>query len=172
MSELETEATRPTDAVGRVLFFISYIFALIGGFLISGLSIMTVISVFGRYLFSAPIPGDFEMIALGTAVTVFLFLPYCHLMKGNVIVDLFLSWAPKSVQAFFDVLSNLLLAVIAGAISWRMWFGTQDMIEYNEITFILGIPIWWVFPFAVVSFALLSVSALYTSVCSFGEMRQ
>ena len=172
MSESETEVARPTDPVGRVLFFISYIFVLIGGFLISGLSIMTVISVFGRYLFSAPVPGDFEMIALGTAVTVFLFLPYCHLMKGNVIVDLFLSWAPQSIQSFFDLLSNLLLAVIAGAISWRMWLGGQDMIEYNEITFILGIPIWWVFPFAVVSFALLSASALYTSVCSFREMRQ
>jgi TRAP-type C4-dicarboxylate transport system permease small subunit len=172
MAELETEVARPTDPVGRALFFISYIFVIIGGLLITGLSIMTVISVFGRYLFSTPVYGDFEMIEMGTAVSVFMFLPYCHLKKGNVIVDLFLSWAPKSVQSFLDVLSSLLLAVIAGVISWRMWYGTLDMIEYNEISFILGIPIWWAFPFGVACFALLSASALYTSAISFKEMRR
>ena len=69
-----------------------------------GLAGMVVVSVLGRWLFSAPVFGDFEMVGMGTAIAVFLYLPYCHMRRGNVIVDLFLSRTPKRLQIFFDVI--------------------------------------------------------------------
>jgi TRAP-type C4-dicarboxylate transport system permease small subunit len=136
----------------------------------AALTVMSVISVLGRYLLSAPIPGDFELVTMGTAVSVFLFLPYCHLQRGNVVVDLFLSWAPRRVQAFFDGASGLLLAAIAGVLSWRMIHGGLDMHRYSEVSYILALPIWPVFPVAVLALALLSASCLYTAVRDFREM--
>jgi TRAP-type C4-dicarboxylate transport system permease small subunit len=137
------------------------VFALAGGVLMAWLAVMTVISVFGRWLFSAPIYGDFEMVAMGTAVSVFLFLPYCQMRKGNVVVDVFLNWAPNRVQRFFDLIGQLVLATIAGALAWRMWLGAEDMLKYNEISMILGIPVWIAFPFGVAGFAMLAVCCLY-----------
>lgn len=163
MAEIHSEIPRPTDPIGRVLFRCAYLFALAGGVLMSAIAVMVVVSVLGRWLFLAPIPGDFEMVAMGTAIAVFLFLPYCHLIKGNVIVDLFLAWAPPKVRSLFDMLSGALLAVIAGILAWRMVLGGLDMHRYHETSVILGIPIWPAFPFAVLSFALLAAACLYTA---------
>jgi TRAP-type C4-dicarboxylate transport system permease small subunit len=170
MAETDTEAARPADPVGRALFSCAYVLILIGGFLMAALTVMSVISVLGRYLFSAPVPGDFELVTMGTAIAVFLFLPYCHLQRGNIVVDLFLSWAPRKVQVFFDGASGLLLAAIAGVLSWRMAQGGLDMHRCNEVSYILALPIWPVFPVAVLALALLAASCLYTAVRDFRDI--
>lgn len=167
MAETLEQSARPSDPVGRALLFCSYALVLLGGVLMALLTVMSVISVLGRYLFSAPIPGDFELVTMGTAISVFLFLPYCHLQRGNVVVDLFLSWAPRKVQIFFDGVSGLLLAAIAGVLAWRMVRGAFDMHQYNEVSYILALPVWPVFPFAVLALALLSAACLYTALRDF-----
>lgn len=164
MAETQTASARPVDPVGRALFLCSYYLVLIGGFLMTAITVMVVISVLGRWLFSMPISGDFELVTMGTAIAVFLFLPYCHLQRGNVVVDLFLSWAPQRVQSAFDALSGLVLAAIAGGLAWRMVQGGFDMHQYGETSYILALPVWPVFPVAVLSMALLSISCLYTTV--------
>ncbi len=163
MTESPAEFSPSDHRVGRVLFACSYALALIGGVIMVGLTALVVISVTGRWLFSAPIFGDFEMVAMGTAVSVFLFLPYCHMNRGNVIVDVFLSWAPRKVQSFFDIIGSLVLAVIAGVLTWRMTLGGLEVFEYSETTYILALPLWWAFPFAVASFALLTICCLFTA---------
>jgi TRAP-type C4-dicarboxylate transport system permease small subunit len=167
MADTQTERARPTDPVGRALHFCSYILVLAGGFLMSGLTVMTVVSVTGRKLFNSPIQGDYELVTIGTAIAVFLFLPYCHLQRGNVVVDLFLSWAPKRVQTLFDALSGLLLAAIAGGFGWRMALGGQDMHRYNDVSYILALPTWPVFAIAAPALVLLSACGLYTAVRDF-----
>ncbi len=170
MAETQTERARPADPVGRALHFFSYLLVLVGGFLMSALTVMTVVSVMGRYLFNSPIQGDYELVTMGTAISVFLFLPYCHLRRGNVVVDLFLSWAPRKVQSFFDAASGLLLAAIAGILAWRMIHGGLDMHQYGEVSYILALPVWPVFPFAVLALGLLSAACLYTAIRDFREM--
>ena len=164
MTENQAPEARPADPVGRVLFALSLALMLAGGVLMSLLAIMIVVSVTGRWLLSAPIPGDFEMVAMGTAMAVLLFFPYCHMKRGNVIVDLFLAWAPKRLQAACDLLGDLLLGAIAAGLGWRMTLGGVDMWRYGETTVTLSIPIWWAFPFGVAGFALLAACCLYTAL--------
>ncbi len=164
MSDTSPETVDFEHAIGRGLFFCSRMAAMLGGVIMTALTIMVVLSVLGRWLISSPIYGDFEMVEMGTAISVFLFLPYCHMTRGNVIVDLFLSWASRRTQLFFDVLGSLALSVIAGGLSWRMIHGGLEMVEYGETTYILALPLGWAFPFAVLSFALLSLCAAYTAI--------
>ncbi len=164
MSELSEQRVVYDDPIGGALYFSSRMAAILGGLIMTGLTIMVVVSVLGRWLISAPIYGDFEMVELGTAVSVFLFLPYCHMNRGNVIVDLFLAWAPKRAQVFFDILGSIFLSVIAAVLVWRMILGGFEMAAYNETTYILALPLWWAFPFAVASFALLALCAAYTAI--------
>lgn len=170
MAEIDIKLARPSDPVGRALLFCSHALVVVGGFLMAGITVMTVVSVLGRYLFSAPIFGAYELVTMGTAVSMFLFLPYCHLQRGNVVVDLFLSWAPRKVQIFFDGVSGLLLAAIGGMLAWRMVHGGLDMYEYNEVSYILALPIWPIFPFAVLALLLLAAISLYTAVRDFREI--
>jgi TRAP-type C4-dicarboxylate transport system permease small subunit len=164
MSDVNTLVSRPADPVGRVLLSISYWLAVAGGVLMAGLATMVIVSVLGRALFSAPIYGDFEMVAMGNAVGVSLFLPYCQMKKANVVVDLFLSWAPERVQSRLDGVGSLILLAISAMLTWRLWVGTFEMHEVHETTMILGITIWWAFPPITLSFAVLTLACLYTAV--------
>jgi len=154
----------PRDVVGRSLFRLAYVLALAGGVLMCAVGLMVVVSIVGRALFSKPIYGDFELVAMGTAISVFLFLPYCHLTKNNVIVDLFLARAPERLRTFFDSVGSLLFGVIAAVLTWRSVLGGIDMHEYNETSMILSIPVWIAFPFIVFSLGVLSICCLYTAM--------
>ena len=161
--EATDAVARPTDPVGRTLLLSARVFALLGGIIMVGLAGMVVASVLGRWLFSAPVFGDFEMVGMGTAIAVFLYLPYCHMRRGNVIVDLFLSRTPKRLQIFFDVIGSVALATIASMLCWRMAVGGLETLETNETTYILALPLWWAFPFCVLAMGLLALCCLYTA---------
>ena len=154
---------RPTGPVGHTLLLSARAFALLGGIIMVGLASMVVASVLGRWLLSSPVFGDFEMVSMGTAIAVFLYLPYCHMRRGNVIVDLFLSRTPKRLQIFCDVIGSVALAAIAGMLCWRMAVGGLEILKTNETTYILALPLWWAFPSAVAAMGLLALCCFYTA---------
>lgn len=159
----QEQAPVPADSLGRVLHGVAFAFVLIGSLIMAAVTLMTVVSILGRWLFLSPVYGDFELAAVGTAVSVFLFLPYAHLKKGNVVIDLFLSWAPRRLQVFLDGVSGLFLGVIGATLAWRMYLGGADLLRVGEVTTIVGLPIWYAFPFAVASGVLLALCCLYTA---------
>ncbi len=138
-------------------------FALLGGGVLTALVLLVVVSVVGRVVLGRPVPGDFEIVATGTAVAVFLCLPYCQLQRGNLLVDLFLSrWSPR-VVAWLDALSAGLLACLGLLFAWRMSLGLRDAFVYEDISIILGYPLWWAYPFAIASFLLLACACVVTA---------
>ena len=172
MAEAGEPGARPTDPVGRVLFTINRIFAILGGLVLCGMAVLTTVSVTGRSFLNTPVTGDFELIGIGTGVCVFLFLPYCHLTKQNVLVDFFLNNAPARVKSFFDTVGNFIYTVIIATMTWRMSIGGRDLYEADEMTLIMEIPRWWTFPAALACRALLLAVCLYSLARSFTEMRR
>jgi TRAP-type C4-dicarboxylate transport system permease small subunit len=171
MSEIDDVEARPTDPVGRVLYKITHALTLFGGFMLCAMGALTTISVTGRYFFDAPITGDFEIIAIGTGVGVFAFLPHCQLMRENVIVDFFLSGTSRRCQAFFDTIGNLTYALIMTLMAWRLPIGGMDIYKTSQSTLILGIPQWSTFPLAILCLFILLAVCVYTTIRSFNEMR-
>ncbi|MBT3173019.1 MAG: TRAP transporter small permease, partial [Rhodospirillaceae bacterium] len=53
--------------------------------------------------------------------------------------------------------------VIGAVLAWRMSLGGADMLRVGDVTTIVGMPIWYAFPFAVASGALLALCCLYTA---------
>ena len=146
---------------------LSAAFAVVGGSILVFLVVLIVTSILGRALFSMPVPGDFEIVAVGTAMAVFLFLPYCYLNRGNVAVDIFISRMPRRVQSVMDLFAALLFGLIAGLFAWRMIYGLADTFGNRDISMILGFPIWIVYPVGIASFTLLAVSCFHTAVDTF-----
>lgn len=155
--------------LGDQLHRISSWFAVVGGIVLTAMVVLVVISIFGRAMFSSPVPGDFEIVALGTAVAIFMFLPYCYMQKGNVAVDIFISRMPPGVQRGMDVLAATLFGVVAALFAWRSVFGLADTVRNGDMSMILGFPVWVVHPFGVASFALLAVCCFYSAVETFGN---
>ncbi len=162
---------RPTDPVGRALLAVSRVFALVGGLVLCAMALLTAVSVTGRRFFDAPVTGDFELIAIGTGVCVFAFLPYCHLKRENVLVDFFMSGAPDRVKSFFDAIGNLAYTIIIALMIWRMSLGGLDLYNVDEMTLILEFSRWWTFPAAILCLVLLFIVCAYSFVRSVKETR-
>ncbi len=149
--------------VGRALHGLAAGLAVLGGLVLVALIVMTCLSIAGRVLFSAPLPGDFELVEIGCAVAVFAFLPYCQITGGNVAVDFFTARARPRTRAALDLAGNLALTAIAGLIAWRAALGLLDLRRYQETTMVLGLPLWWGFVPAVFSAAVLALVSAYTA---------
>jgi TRAP-type C4-dicarboxylate transport system permease small subunit len=161
MPERDT-AGASAERLGRLLHRAATGIALLGGLVLFALTLLTVISVVGRAVFSAPIPGDFELVELGMAVAIFSFLPYCQIVRGNVIVDLFTSKASARTKALLDGVGNLLFTAIAALLTWRVALGGLEIRSYHETTMVLQVPVWWGYVPAVAFLALLTIVCAYT----------
>ena len=71
--------------------------AVIGGILSLALALLVILSVAGRYFFSKPIEGDFEVVKMATAISVFSFLPYAQWRRSNIMVDTFTGVIQKGI---------------------------------------------------------------------------
>ena len=171
MSEIGDTKARPIDPVGRVLYLISKWMAVFGGVILFILAILTTISVFGRKFLDAPVPGDFELVAIGTGVAVFACLPYCQLMRGNVLVDFFMNNAPTRAKTIADIIAGLIFLAIGLMLTWRMIYGAIDMHDVNEVSMTIGFPRWSTFPISIVFMSFLVVIIIYTLGRSIAETR-
>ncbi len=133
--------------------------ALAGGLLLIGVMAMTVISVIGRYLFNAPIPGDYEITELVCGVAVFAFFPYCHARNANIVVEFFTAGLPPRHKTLLDTVHNVVFTAVAGLIAWRLLVGGLHKLRDGETTLFLDIPIYLGY------FPALLGAGLLTAVC-------
>ena len=172
MAESNGTTSRPTDPVGRALYFVARILAIIGGFVLSALAAITTVSIIGRAIPGVgPIYGDFEIVAIGTGIAVFCFLPWCQLNRGNVVVDFFMTAAPTRAKTFFDTLGAAMYFVIATLLTWRMIFGGIEMYETHEKSLTLNFPRWSTFPLSIILMGFLVIVITYTVGRSAAETR-
>lgn len=154
---------RPKDPFGRVLYWVALGLAVFGGLTLVLIVSVSFLSILGRFLFSSPLLGDFELVEIGCGVAIAAFLPICHLQKGNVIVDFVTAGFPPAINTFLDAFSALLFGLVAAFFTWRMYYGAQDMYRYNEESMLLQISIWIPFLPVVLSFFILAICCFYTA---------
>jgi TRAP-type C4-dicarboxylate transport system permease small subunit len=131
--------------------------AVAGGLVMLAFTAVAVGSIISRTLFGAPLVGDFELTERGTVIAVFAMLPYCHLRGGNVVVDMFVSMFPPTLRRALAVISDLLFAIVAALITWRLTLGAINQYQFNDMSMMLLIPTWTMFVPVVFSMALLTL---------------
>lgn len=149
---------------GALLLRFAAGFALLGATVLLGMAGMSVISIAGRVLFSQPLPGDFELAQLLCAVSVALFLPYCHLRRAHVFVDFFTAKLSIQLRHGLDAFAGTLMTVVSAVLTWRLTVGLISMRASQETTAIVGFPIWITFIALVAGFSLLTLCAAYVAL--------
>lgn len=162
MAESSEEYTRPTDAVGRVLYDVSRSFAVLGGFLLVACALLTTVSIVSHATINLPVHGEFDLVTFGTSSAIYLFLPFCQITKGNIVVDFFFSGASPRTRSFLDALGSLLYIAVAVLILWRMSVGMVEVGESGESSAVLKLPNVWMFPVALGCLGLLILTTVYT----------
>ncbi|MFG6081810.1 TRAP transporter small permease [Paracoccus litorisediminis] len=117
-------------------------FAGLGGATLLAMMLMTVTSVILRAATGKPIPGDFELVEVGSAIAIFCFLPWCQVNGGNVLVDFFTQKTGPRVNHILEAIGDLLYLLIAALLLWRLCHGAAEMRQYGEQTMVLRLPIW------------------------------
>ena len=153
----------PTDRIGRSLWALARAVALGGGLVLIAMTVMSLVSVIGRAVFAKPLPGDYELIQIGSAVAVAAFLPLCQMRGGHVLVDFFTANSRPSIRATLDTLGALLVGIAAAVFAWRLTVGALDLYRANDQTTILEIPTGYAVALMVPSFALFAATGFYTA---------
>ena len=136
--------------------------AIAGGFLMLAVAATVTVNVLLRWLFNTAVPGDIELVQIGTAVAVFAFLPLCQSRRGNIVVDTFTTELPASVRNGLDALWDLVYVAMALIIAWRLGVGAWDTIRSNTVSMMLGLPTGW----AIAACAAMAVFLAIVSVAT------
>lgn len=146
---------------GRLLLAASKVLALIGGLIFVALVTMSIISIVGRKLASAPVPGDVEVLQMCAAFACACFFAYCHLTHSDVKVDFFTAKLPSSINHKLDALGSLLVGIFGVLISWRNAAGALSLKESGDTSTILGWPVWIAQMLMTPGFLLLALAGFY-----------
>lgn len=149
---------------GRMLFAVATWFAYAGGLIFICLVIMSVASIVGRKLFSAPVPGDVEVLQMAAAFASATFFAYCHLTHGDVKVDFFTAHMTTQRRMLLDSAGSLLVGLLGLLLAWRTGAGALSLKEAGESSAILEIPVWLAQALMVPSFLLLALAGFYMCV--------
>jgi TRAP-type mannitol/chloroaromatic compound transport system permease small subunit len=99
--------------VGRTLLAVCKLASVVGGLVFVAIVGMSIVSIVGRKLVSMPVPGDMELVQMGSAIGASAFFAYCHLNRGDVKVDFFTqSWSPRVVM-MLDAIGSTLVGPMA-----------------------------------------------------------
>jgi len=122
--------------------------AYVGGVALTAMMLLTVADVIGRYVFSKPIRGTYELVGFLLVGAGSLGLGYCQVKKGHIRVDFLLQRFPEKVRAILTVLANFLGFVAFSLLCWRCILYAQYYLSATgNHTDTLNIPL---FPFVLV----------------------
>lgn len=121
-----------------------------------GIMALTLVDVSGRKLLSASVPGSLELTELLLVIVIFAGLPLVSLNGEHVVFDSLDPLLPRWFQRVQQIVVDLCCAAALLGLAWLMWTKGSQMIEYNDQTAQLQIPLG---PFVYVMSALCAVTA-------------
>lgn len=138
--------------------------AIAGGLISVASAILVTLSVTLRWLGFGSINGDFELVQIGVALSVFCFLPLSQARRGNIMVDTFTGWLPVRTQRGIDAFWDLVYAAFMALMAWCLMNGARDALTSGLNSAMLGVPLWPVFAAAVVLLVVLVLTAVDTAL--------
>jgi TRAP-type C4-dicarboxylate transport system permease small subunit len=143
--------------------------AVLAGVLITVITLMTCVSLIGRNTIGKTLVGDFELSGVAAGAAIALFMPWCQLRRGHIIVDFFTARASDAVNARLDRFGAFLLALCMGLMAWRSAIGGINAWKSGSGTMMLGFPEWIVYAVMVPALALAGLIGLVQAVRGFDE---
>lgn len=114
--------------------------ALLAGFILLALTLLTVVDVVLRYFFNAPFRGSLEATEYAMALIVFLSLAWCGATGGHIAVDLLDRWLDRASLRWLPVLISLTGAVLFAVVAWQL--AVEAIMGFKQVSNMLRWPHW------------------------------
>jgi len=124
---------------------------------------VTTIDVLGRYLFSSPIPGGYEMVQFMMALVVFCSLPITTRQDSHLTVSIIsgnLKGGTARMHRLFVLLVSLAGTIV---IAWRTWDQGAILTQSKQVSNLLEWPLGPI-AYAMAVFAWLTVAILVAMI--------
>ncbi len=125
---------------------------------------VTAVDVAGRYLFSKPLPGGFELTEMMLAALIYCGLPLVSVSRGHIVIDTLDPFFAPAVKRGLDVVADLVCVVTLGGIGWLILRRALRVAEYGDTTSVLKLPL---APLAYLMAAMIVVTAVIHMVLVF-----
>lgn len=125
------------------------------------LMLVTFADVMGRYLFSLPLPGAFELTQILMAVLIFSGLPLVCAHEVNIRVDIVHGQLSERSRRMLDVFNHLAGTAALAALAWRLWVKAGATLAAGDLSMYLGLPM---YPVCYLMFALTALAAWFTAM--------
>jgi TRAP-type C4-dicarboxylate transport system permease small subunit len=146
--------------------------AILAGVLLTVITLMTCLSVIGRNTTGTTLVGDFELTGVAAGAAIALFLPWCQLRRGNIIVDFFTARASERTTAALDRIGAFVLGLCMALLAWRTVLGGLSAWSTQSASMMLGFPEWIVYTLMVPPLVLTAVIGLFQGISGFSEEGQ
>ena len=143
--------------------------AVLAGVLLVVITLMTCISLIGRNTTGWSIVGAFELSGSAAGAAIALFMPWCQVQRGNIIVDFFTANTSAATQDRLDRFGAFLLALAMGLMAWRTGVGMANAWKSQAGSMMMGFPEWIVYVGMVPPLVLTALIALVQSIRGFGD---
>ena len=153
----------------RLLEKLARLCAVLAGVLLTVITLITCVSLIGRNTIGWTIVGAFELSASAAGAAIALFMPWCQVRRGNIIVDFFTARASVATRQGLDRFGALLLALAMGLMTWRTSIGGVNAWVSQSGSMMMGFPEWIVYVGMVPPLALTTLIALVQAIRGFEE---
>ncbi len=153
----------------RLLSTLARLCAVLAGLLLTVITLMTCASLIGRNTTGWTLVGDFELSGAAAGAAIALFMPWCQVRRGHILVDFFTTRASAATQARLDRAGALLLGLAMALLAWRTTLGGLNAWNTQSTTMMMGLPEWIVYAGMVPPLALTALIALLQALRGFDE---
>ena len=123
-----------------IVIVINRSLSLAAGGMVGILMFLVFADVVGRYIFSKPIFGAYELVEVLMGWLIFAGLPLVSRAQQHISVDFVSALLPERLKPVQGIVVNLLCAGTAMLMSWRIWLYGERLDRVNETTMELQIP--------------------------------
>ena len=147
----------------KIVDVLSRIGLIVGSVLLAMMMVLTVIDVFMRYVFSAPLPSAAEMTQILLSMTVFMGFILVSRDGSHIVVSLFEPALTRVAPRLYRLLYAITNTVGTAFILWVLILAAKDSFVFKDVTEVLEIPFIWIF--LVLAFSV--TCALITGIAVF-----
>ena len=147
---MEHVTSVPQKGFDAVIYWISRIMAATGAFTLGVMMMVTVIDVFGRFFFSRPLEGAFELVGILLVIAGSWGMGYCQLLKGHVRINILTNYFPEKMQGVIMLAAYAIAISMTATITWKTLQRTYAYYHktLGSVTETLSMP-YWPFMFAL-----------------------
>ncbi len=161
------------NPVSKVLDKFSGLLKIIGASALTGMMLLTVVDVIGRF-FKHPIFGSVELVGFLATIVVAAALPYTYKVEGHVGVEILVRLLSKKTQLIIDLFTRSLSLVLFCLVTWQMFLYAKDISETGEVSMNLEFPIYYIvylLAFGLLVFSVTIIETIFKDIKKLKELK-